>query len=486
MIFFLLIIPILFLLAFWYSRMTNPLLEGKNIRPAFETKAGNDGEITIRKIHDIRFVNTPLAPFIMLMGSFFRIMGNAYFPEKPFLADEQQIIARIHHLWFAANKPYIISGANFPEFYVRDFGIFYGAVLDPRFFTSEKDWEMRQRTALQTVATLLELTRQAGREYTTFVPIWQDTYAANNINAEPSDSLFALFYTLLGLTDEGFIAANFPAKLKITCKLQTKSAAKSLVKQYETVLEKVTNDYLESVIDKKTGLVRKDILLSGARDQIKRQSSFYDNVIAWSTARMAMDLGLKIKPGNLESWKRKIIGAFWDDEAGIFLDDLSDESKKNHIFSGDAFIVVSTKFLDLADPDEREKLDREIAFVRQNNLDRPFPLHYATHNQPEKLYFVNKYFAGTYVGENIWSHWGMEYIKALILLSADHPEYLALAKEFLDKYKSNIEKYGGYPETYSKNGAIYRTLFYKSILHTGWVVNYEQTKMMLSKPLPCF
>jgi hypothetical protein len=219
-----------------------------------------------------------------------------------------------------------------------------------------------------------------------------------------------------------------------------------------------------------------------------RQSSFYDNVIAWSTAKIVIDLGINVKiPYNycsksseceLEGWKQKIINAFWDEKTGIFIDDLSQDSIKNHIYSGDAFIVTSTKFLDISNKSDREKIEKEISYVEKNKLDQPFPLRYAVKDNPDKLYFFNKYFATSYMGKTIWSHWGMEYIKTLILLSQYDRDYDNMAKKFLDLYKNNIEKYGGYPELYDEKGNIYETAAYKSLLHTGWIINYEEAKMM--------
>jgi hypothetical protein len=72
----------------------------------------------------------------------------------------------------------------------------------------------------------------------------------------------------------------------------------------------------------------------------------------------------------------------------------------------------------------------------------------------------------------------MEYIKTLIYLSNDNPKLLLDAKKYLTIYKNNIEKYGGYPEVYDSNGKILKTRIYRSVLHNGWVINYEQTKML--------
>ncbi len=421
------------------------------------------------------------------LQEFGRILPGRFLQEKPLTGNDSQIISQIHSNRFNPTKPYIISASHFGELYVRNFGIFYSALLDSRIGSSQTDWINRERVGLQTVALDLELLKQSGKEYTTFTPITPNGYVGVNIYQEPSDSLFALLWTLHSLTEPNFITSIFPGGTPIY-QLQTVNAGKKLIAAYKTTLTKAVNQYIAEITDAKTGLIRKNILLSSARDQIKRQSSFYDNVIAWSTAKLAISLGLDItcpsvlqtnKICDFDKWKQKIIVTFWDEKTGIFLDDLSKESIANHTYSADAFIVTSTQFLDFTNKKEREMLEKEIAYVQRHNLDKPFPLFYATEDQPNKLYFFNKYFATSYMGQSIWSHWGMEYIKTLLLLSSRNPKYVTDAQNALDAYAQNIQKYGGYPELYDKYGKIFQTSVYRSLLQTGWVVNYEEAEVML-------
>lgn len=482
-------ILVLFVIGLWYADATSPYGRFTVVKPFFSATIAKNGQIELHQINPISFVKNPFIDFITYPQRMFRTLSNARFSEKPFTGNEEQIIQQIHTQRYDISKPYVISGAHFAEFYVRNFGIFYSAMLDPRFGISQSDWELRQRVTVQTLATHLALLRESGREYTTFIPIWSTTFTGVNWATDPSDSLFAVYYTMSAMINDKFIANNFPAPVTPIYQLQTQTVGKSLLKGYSSVLSKVTDNYLDYIIDPSTGLIKTTITLSSARDGIKRQSSFYDNVVAWSTAKMASDLGVSVtcpvilrkdNACDFVTWKQKIITAFWDDKTGIFLDDLSLESRKNHIFSGDAFIVTSTRFLDFTNPQDKNMIEREIAYVQANKLDQPFPLRYAIHDQPDRLYFFVRYFAPSYMGETIWSHWGMEYLKTLLLLAKDKPQYTDAAMRGLSAYTQNIEKFGGYPELYDKYGNIYTTPFYKSILHTGWVINYEQTKMMLS------
>ncbi len=499
---------ILLIIIFLYGAVTNPYSKFSFISSPFSTKISLGGDIQLIKKHSITFYKVPqqIALAVDQLEEFSRIIPNKIFPEEDLKGNESEIIAKIHKERFDTSKPYVISAGHFAELYVRNFGIFYSSILDGRFSLSDKDWEDRQRVELQTVATDLELLKLSGKDYVAFVPVSPNGFVGVNIYARASDSLFAVLWSLSALTNDKFLQSVFPGSTtaqtaglgSLSRPLMTKKAGKNLLKQYGVTLEISVNNYLKEIIDAKSGLIKRDFPLSSARDQIIRQSSFYDNVIAWSTAKTATDLGLKIKLSTdycnsknveveissknnkceFESWKQKIINAFWDEKAGIFLDDLSQDSIKNHVYSGDGFIVTSTKFLDFSNSNDRSKIEREITYVQNHKLDKPFPLRYAVNDQPQKLYFFNKYFASSYMGKTIWSHWGMEYIKTLIMLSGYNKTYLTQAGDFLEDYKKNIEKYGGYPELYDSSGNIYQTIVYKSLLHAGWVVDYEEAKMM--------
>lgn len=457
------------------------------VKPFFETSVGADGEISVRQTAEVQFVENQIALATTFVQRFFRIAGNARLSEQPLKGNEQDIIRQIHAERYQLGKPYIVTGPNFSEFYVRNLGIFFSGMLDGRFALSPEDWEIRQRVALQTLAAHLELLETAGKEFTTFVPLWNNLYTAENWSAEPSDSLYSAYYTLAALTDKQFIRKLFPNNTQTTYQLRTQTAGRQLLDIYRPALAKATNEYLEVITNPDTGLIKQNILLSSARDGIKRQSSFYDNVIAWSTAKLATELGVGItcpQPWRVNqacdfgSWKQAIVAAFWDKSAGIFLDDLSEESKRDHLFSADALIVLQTGFLDLSNPEERDMLIEQISYIQQHNLDKPLPLHYAGRDQPDRLYFFVKYFAPSYMGESIWSHWGMEYIKALVLLAPHNLSYLTDAKNALSAYQAKMERYGGYPELYDKHGNIFQDPLYKSVLRTGWVINYEQAKML--------
>jgi len=424
--------------------------------------------------HPIIFSSKKHHSLAVYLRSGFTI-SKAKFKKEPKLhGSEEEIIKQIHDIRFNEKNPYVITGGHFDQLFVRNLGIFFNALLDPRITTSHEDWTQRQEITLKTIALDLEVFKQAGKDYTTIVHVKNNIFTGYNFYTRPSDSLFAILYALCALTDDDFIGTVFPAKKLIKKKLQTQKAAKELYDNYKETLKHLIKTYLAEIIDEKTGLVKKTITLASARDGIKRESSFYDNVIAWATIRLAKKLQLySMSDKEFETWKKRIVKTFWDEKEGIFLDDLSKMSLEQKLFSADSFIVTSTGFLDFSKNEERKYLSNMVTYVQKKRLDTPFPLHYSRNDVPYKLYWQVRYFAPTYMGTSIWSHWGMEYIKALIYVGQ-----FSEAKKQLDRYKQNIERYGGYPELYDSNGNILNSRLYHSVLHNGWVINYEQTKML--------
>ena len=467
---------VLFILS---GQLTNPYSRITWISAPFHTSVDKNGEIVLQQTAPVHFTDNFFAKKFASINQSSRFVFSTLFPEQPFSGNENEIIAKIHTQSFNPTKPYVISGTHFSDMYVRNLGIQYNAVLDNRIATDKTDWLNRQEAMLQGVALNLELLQQAGREYTTFMPLPNNYYAATNVYTNPSDSLFGVLYALSALSDETFIHTLYPTTTTQAYPLQTKQAAAMLLKKYKPTLQKAITDYQNQIVDQQTGLIRKDITLASARDGIKRQSSFYDNVILWGTIRMSQNLGILEKKQDMQAWKEKIISAFWDEKDGLFLDDLSTESQNEKRFSGDSFIVTGSGLFDLKNTQDRTKLRRMIAYVQNNKFDQPFPLRYAEKDHPENLYWPVRTFAPSYMGETIWSNWGLEYIKALILLSPEDKILLQTANKYLTSYKNNIERTGGYPELYDTSGNMYNTLFYHSILHTSWVVDYEEAKMLI-------
>ena len=79
----------------------------------------------------------------------------------------------------------------------------------------------------------------------------------------------------------------------------------------------------------------------------------------------------------------------------------------------------------------------------------------------------------------------MEYVKLLVRLydTTGEQQYLETARKQLDSYTQNILTTRCYPEVYDLQGKLYRRPLYQSVCQTGWVVTYEEAKMMVeSRP----
>jgi hypothetical protein len=137
----------------------------------------------------------------VFIRSAFRFILSYIFPEQPLAQSEPEIIQKIHHLRFNSHNPYLITGGHFSDLFVRNTGIFYNALLDPRILSTEEDWNNRQRICFKTVKRVLEVFCQEGKDVTTISPLWDKQYVTSQIYTRASDSLYAAVYGLKMLTD---------------------------------------------------------------------------------------------------------------------------------------------------------------------------------------------------------------------------------------------------------------------------------------------
>jgi len=471
----LIVLALAFLTFILYVRLVDPYSPITIIKPPFSAYA-KKGEIKLVKNYQPIFIDNLFSKFLTYLIMGVKIPSFAFFPEAKLSGNNAEIIGKIHKERFDPSKPYVITGGQFSELYIRNLGIFYASLLDSCSALSQTDWENRQRITLQTIALDLEYFKTTKEEKTTIVPLGGNFYTSININARPSDSLHAVLFTL-----DKFIDPQSDCY-----KMQTTPEAKKLLFETKDTLKRLVKNYQDSVIDKKSGIIRKNIYLSSARDGVKRESSFYDNVIAWKTFYLAKKLGISDFSDNyLNNLKTKIIDNFWDEKEGIFLNDLSSESKIDKIFGGDFTIAVTSGFLNLDNKADREKIIKQVNYIEKNKLSSPFPLLYAKRDDPKKMYFFVGNFVASYNGESIWSHVGTDYIQILNDLSKFDCKYRNLAEKYLKAYSNNIQKNGGYPELYDKNGNFFTTFVYHSVLHSGWVVGYEEAAQVLKQNAFC-
>lgn len=478
------LVIVVFLLIAFFSYLTNPFVRFSIIADPFRRIELIDGQFELEHDSSLLLRDDAFFRRFALVKSGYHIVGNRLSWNRPRSATTiDEIIKEIHELRFNPNEPYLISGDHFSVLYPRSLGIFYNTLLDSRTALDQTDWQNRQLIYLKTLAYALQVYNQSDRLTTTIVPVGPRSVALVNYYAPPSDTLYSLLYAISQLRDPYQIEQLYPFEQRNQSSYTAETAvqAEQLLQYYRPMLIQQLDEYRKNVYDEEEGLVKKTAILSGTKDIARRQSAFYDNVIFWRTMQLGQELGLlSYDEVFLEELKQRIIATYWLNDMGYFLEERSNEAINGKYYSSDWLIVTATGFLDPTNPDELPYFQRSVEYIQRNAIDQPFGLQYHPNERKHQLYPIVRLFAPSYGSSAIWSHWGMEYIKVLIRLAEVTGDniYLQNADQQLSSYAFNIKRYRGFPEVYDKQGDIFSGFFYKSVLQTGWVVNYEQARAM--------
>ena len=468
-------------LASLMALLTNPFSRLTIIRRPYIAEMKQDTIEAIDNNH--RLIVRSGLPY-RLFGIFkngFHIVASRY-TRRPRTSKAQtvdEIIDQIYHLRFDPKKLLLTSGDHFSSLFVRNLGVFYYPTLDTQLATTEQHWHNRQLVYLQTLAYALGVFDKTTDLATTIVPTgrWQATCV--DFHSYPSDTLYGMLYALAALM--GKESARPASYNRDVWKLSTVDAAKLLRKTYAGSLARHYQRYRERAFDETLGLINPSVTMSGAKDITKRQSSFYDNVVFWKTTQLAMDLGLvKSDSGFLAALKERIITTFWLEDEGYFLEDLSAAGKQHKYYSSDWLIVLATHFLDPEDSIERDYFERSIAYIRKQKIAKPFAIKYQHETRAHRQFAIVRLAVASYGGDSIWSFWGMEYIKTLMLLyrATNNNNYLEEADYHIDKYEHAMKRDRGFPEVYDAKGKLLQTPLYRSIRMTGWVIGFDQVRAM--------
>lgn len=452
-----------------YLHATNPYASFNMVQQLYTTSIV-DGKIYINNHFNVKVHDSKLADYIGYYKSGFLITQNTFLPyPKPSKNNPQAVIDDIHRLRFDPDKPYLISGNQFSVLYVRNLGVFYNSLLDPSTARSQQDWENRQRIYLHSALYALDAFSAAGDIKTTIVPLSPHSVALTQVHpgSIASDSLYGLFYAL-----DKLATPNTSGQYSV----QTVEATERLLKNRHQDIANLVSTYIKQVQDPDTKLIKRHIDLASARDGITRDSSFYDNIVLWKTLSLAQKFGATSQSEqDIASLKQKILDTYWDERQGIFCDEYPEVARQCE-FSSDWLLANPTGFLDINNQSDQTKLKRIIDYTRTHKLAEPLPISYSVDAEPKDVPFFVKKAVPTYGGDAIWSYWGAEYMTLLGNmhgLTGDVSYRNDLAK-YIAEYDKKIVQYGGYPETFDKQGNMLRTGFYKSILETGWVVQYEK------------
>jgi hypothetical protein len=389
------------------------------------------------------------------------------------------IIAEIHKQRFSPDNLLLTSGDHWSGLFSRNLGVFYYPMCDPRIASDSEDWHNRQVVYLQTLAYALGVFEKRPIPVTTIVTTGKYRATCMNFWRYPSDTVYGLLFavaTLLGKQDAA-PSDYAPAKQHP----DTALAAQLLLSEYRDTLLQLYEDYRETVFDEDAMLLKRDLALCGAKDVTRRYGAFYDNVVFWKTTQLAMTLGIiKIDEDFLRRLKRSIIKTYWLEDEGYFLEDLSKTGTYEAHYSSDWLQVLITGFLDPAKKGEQKYFARSIEYIQKAGVDKPFALKYQAEAGGRHQFFLPRISMASYQQDAIWSHWGMEYIKTLLLLhkyTGEH-SYLTAADKHIEAYEKAMLRDGGYPELYDRNGDFFETPAVRSIRQTGWVIGYEQVKAM--------
>jgi len=307
-----------------------------------------------------------------------------------------------------------VSSGHFCEFYIRDFGWCVDSLLKLGY----------KEKVRKTLSYALYIYSNQGLK-TTITPKGK---AVDTFTYAP-DSLAFLIRSLRVLGD------------------------KNLIRKYKDFFKKETEKYFDLVLDKETGLVKKDKFFSSIKDEALRKSSLYNNVM---TAMLNNELNkLRLwNPFKRYNFKKIIKTNFWTGD--YFLDDLSGDK----YITGDANVIPFwTEVFD-----DKRMLKLCINKIQSEGLDKPFPLKYSK-KIPKNLNFVN-WFVPNYEGNSIWMHIGLMYIKVVKEIYKDK------AKGYLKKYTNLIEKYGNFLEIFNPDETPFKSKFYYADEGMLWAANY--------------
>lgn len=323
---------------------------------------------------------------------------------KTYLGDAKQICKQIvQECWNGTY--YQTSTGNFPQFWIRDFGLCVDALLALGY----------RDNVLLSLAFALENYKKAGK-VTTFIT---QNGTCRDFPTYAVDSLSFLLRCL------------------------RQAHATELVERYKGFLQEQCSLFYQVVFDKKTNLVKRDKHFSSLKDHYVRQSSCYDNCMVAMLTQDATALGL-LHPFAGYDFSQIIKDIFWT--GNYFLDDLSG---KYHVASdANIFPFWCGVFSDKA------MLTTAIEEIQSAHLDKPFPAKYTQERIKEQELFLPSLFASNYEGNSLWTHIGFCFIDIVMLVDRK------LAEGYVKEYAKIIEKHANVLEVFNPDGTPYNRLFY--------------------------
>ncbi len=268
-----------------------------------------------------------------------------------------------------------------------------------------------------------------------------------------------------------------------------------LIKTYEPFLNEKIKEYYELVIDKKTGLVRKDKQFSSMKDHSKVKSTMYNNsMVAMlkqeieliNTQNLKPEIKLieikLINPFKEYDYKLLLLQYFWNNS--YFNDGLKDlenkkeDKNKTEYIAGDANVFpywcdIYPMSANKINASTRKMFASSLQAIQKERLDQPMALCYTKEQLQSKYLFLQSILANNYEGNTIWIHLGLCYLD----LIAKYDQ--KLLEIYLEQYKEMIVKHKNFLEIYNKNKTIFKTFFYHCDEGMLWASKYLQLRRKL-------
>jgi hypothetical protein len=248
-----------------------------------------------------------------------------------------------------------------------------------------------------------------------------------------------------------------PDSLAFLIRSLSHARAASLIKKHKGFLNKEIMKYYHNVIEKGTGLVRRDKYFSSMKDHALRKSSCYDNLMTAVLAKELKKIKILKNPFKKYNFKKIIKDNFWN--GCYFVEDLSGSKA----VTGDSNIFPFW----LGVFESKSMLKKALSAIKSAKLDKPFPLKYSKSESDEIQKFIPlEFFAKNYERNTVWMHMGPLYVS--LVKKVDKLAF----KEYFLQYKSLIETHKNYLELFAPDGTPYRTPFYYADDSMLWAANF--------------
>lgn len=340
-----------------------------------------------------------------------RLMGN-----KRFSGDANNICRNIiQNCW---NGFYFRNSlGNYNEFWSRDFGISVEALL-------QLDYEKEVYSTLNYVLDIFS------KHNGIYCAINQNKKPFNFPQVYSPDSVAWIFHALKVLKN------------------------KNLIEKYRDFLEFEAERFFKTAIDEETGLIKREKHFSGMRDYVIRDSSCYDNCIAYMMNENLKSMKLE-NPFKTYNFRKILKEKFWTGE--YFRDDLSGSNRITADANIFPFITGACN--------EGNILKKTIEQLQMKGFFEPILMKYVADDSCEKV-IKTEIFVRGWESKTNWTNLGL---LAIPLIEKTNKE---LADQCKQKYKELIERQRTLFEAYTNKLQPYHSLFYYADEGMLWCANW--------------